>query len=100
MEQEKLYKLMDLIDDIKKVNDMIEIHSNNSSSIMLGQYKGKKDKLVSYLIDELVDADTRSPKSFDIINKLLARFYPNLTKEAEADIYHKELEKLEAALVA
>ncbi len=29
MEQEKLYKLMDLIDDIKKVNDMIEIHQND-----------------------------------------------------------------------
>ncbi len=100
MTQEKIYKLMDLIDDIKKINDMIEIHSSNSSSFMLDQYKVKKEKLMSYLIDELVDPSVRSPKSFSIISKLLVKFYPNLVSEAEMDESHKELTQLETALAS
>jgi hypothetical protein len=100
MKQEKIYKLMDLIDDIKKVNDMIEIHSSNPSSFMLDQYKAKKEKLMSYLIDELVEPSVRSPKSFSIILKLLSKFYPDLLNEAELDESHKELTQLEVALAS
>jgi len=49
------YKLMDLIEDIEKVDRMISLHSSDSSAMMLEQYKYKKDKLISYLIDELVN---------------------------------------------
>lgn len=91
---------MDLIDDIKKVNDMIEIHSSNPSNFMLDQYKAKKEKLMSYLIDELVEPSVRSPKSFSIISKLLGKFYPDLVNEAELDESHKELIQLEAALAS
>jgi len=49
------YKLMDLIEDIKKVDRMISLHSSDSSAMMLEQYKYKKDKLISYLIDEFVE---------------------------------------------
>ncbi len=90
---------MDLIDDIKKVDDMIKLHSANTSTLMLEQYKIKKEKLICYLIDELVEPDLRSPKSFAIIRILIDRFYPNLKKEAQADINHEELNELEAILV-
>lgn len=98
MKQEKIIKLMDLIDDIKKVDSMIEVHSKNPSSFMLNQYKSKKEKLMSYLIDELVEPSVRSPRSFSIISQVLGKFYPNLTKEAELDETNKELLQLQAAL--
>ena len=93
-----MYRLMDLIEEIKNVDSMIKLHSSNATTFMLDQYKNKKEKLISYLIDELVEPDLRSPKSFSIIKKLLEKFYPNLNKEAQEDYHHKELGDLEATL--
>ena len=48
MDSAKKYKLMDLIDDIKDIEAMIKVHSDDSSSIMLDQYKYKKEKFFNY----------------------------------------------------
>ena len=101
MEQAKNYRLMDLIDDIKKVDAMINLHSKNSeSSFMIEQYKAKKEKLTGYLIDELVEPEYRSTKSFSIIRILIDKFYPNVSKEAQKDKEHKDLNEIEHALSA
>ncbi len=91
---------MDLIDDIKKVDAMILLHSSPSSKFMLEQYQYKKAKLASYLIDELLKPEVRSPKSFAIIKVLLDKYYPNASKEAKGDIAHEDLEQIELALTA
>ena len=98
MDDVKKYRLMDLIDDIKEVDAMIKLHSADASAMMHEQYKYKKDKLVSYLIDELVNPEVRSSKSIFIIKILIEKFYPNLRKEAQADIEHEDLNELEAIL--
>lgn len=98
MDDAKKYRLMDLIDDIKDVDAMIKLHSTDSSAMMLEQYKYKKDKLVGYLIDELVNPEVRSAKSIFIIKIVIEKFYPNLRKEAQADIAHEDLNELEAVL--
>ena len=54
MENSKILRLIDLINDIKKVDALIQLHSNlNDSKIITNQYVAKKEKLVSYLINEL-----------------------------------------------
>jgi hypothetical protein len=98
MTNAKKYKLMDLIEEIKEVNGMINLHSSDTSAMMLAQYKYKKDKLVGYLIDELVDPKVRSPKSMFIIMRVIEKFYPDLKNEALADSNHAELNDLEAVL--
>ena len=98
MEDVKKYKLMDLVDDIKEVDAMIKLHSTDNSAMMLDQYKYKKDKLISYLIDELVEPDLRSAKSFSIIQIVIEKFYPNIKNEAKADFSHQDLNELEAVL--
>lgn len=55
MDDAKKIKLMDLIEDAKEVDAMIKLHSTDTSAMMIDQYKYKKDKLISYLIDELVE---------------------------------------------
>lgn len=89
---------MDLIEDIKEVEVMITLHSTDPSAMMLEQYKYKKDKLISYLIDELVEPELRSAKSMLIIKTAIEKFYPNLENEAKGDIIHKDLNELEAVL--
>lgn len=99
MKESVVFRLMDLIEDIKDVNKMIQLHADSPSDLMLIQYKAKRDKLMSYLIDELVKPDVRSPKSFAIILQLLDKQYPNLKREAKkVDESHKLLEKLELQL--
>lgn len=87
-----------MVDDIKEVDAMIKLHSADPSVLMLDQYKHKKDKLISYLIDELVDPELRSAKSMFIIKVVIEKFYPDLKKEAQADIHHHDLNELEAVL--
>lgn len=47
--------IQDVIEEIKKVNKMIDFHStNNESDFMLKQYQSKRDQLISELEEELV----------------------------------------------
>ena len=46
--------IQDIIEEIKKVNQMIDFHStNNDSDFMLKQYQAKRDQLISELESEL-----------------------------------------------
>ena len=47
----------DIIEEIKKVNKMIDLHSTSDSDFMLKQYQFKRDQLISELEEELVKLD-------------------------------------------
>jgi DNA-binding Lrp family transcriptional regulator len=50
--------IQDIIEEIKKVNQMIDFHSTNKDSdFMLKQYQSKRDQLISELEEELVKLD-------------------------------------------
>jgi DNA-binding Lrp family transcriptional regulator len=50
--------IQDIIEEIKKVNQMIDFHSTNKNSdFMLKQYQAKRDQLISELEEELVKLD-------------------------------------------
>ncbi len=89
---------MDLIENIKEVDAMIHLHSKDDSSLMLDQYKYKKDKLIGFLIDELVEPEYRSAKSMFVIKTVIEKFYPNLKSEILNDTLHDDLNDLTAAL--
>ena len=76
MTQNKLYKLMDLVEDIKKLDGIIQIHSQDKDdNIMLSQYEAKKIKLVSLLIAALNKVPSKtSYLELQIIAKLLEKF--------------------------
>lgn len=46
--------IKDIIEEIKKVNQMIDLHSTNDGDFMLKQYQSKRDQLISELEEELV----------------------------------------------
>ena len=77
---------------------MIKLHASDPSAMMLDQYKFKKSKLVSYLIDELVNSKLRSKKSIFIIQMAIEKFYPNLKDDAQSDMSNEYLNELEAVL--
>jgi len=80
MKQTQFYKLLDIVEDVKKVDAMIKLHSlnNEDSSFMLNQYQARKDKLVGILIDELVSPSLRSSRSIHTIKLIIDKYYPDL----------------------
>ena len=100
MSKSKIYELQDLIEKIDEVDKMIQLHQSNPSKFMLIQYEAKKEKLLGYLIDELVDSKLRSPYSFRLIFLALTKYYPDLVKKPVKDNKHyNELKGLESVLV-
>jgi hypothetical protein len=93
MKQSQFYKLLDIVEDIKKVDAMIKLHSDHDdSSFMLDQYLARKDKLVGILIDELVSPSLRSMRSMKTIKLIIDKYYPNLENKydlSKADDFTK-----------
>jgi hypothetical protein len=66
----------------------------------LNQYSSKKEKLIAYLIDALVDPSLRSLNSFSMIHQLLTRFYPILPILQQNEVDSMDFRELQAALSA
>lgn len=98
MKESKKYELQDLIEKIEKVDEMIKIHKSNPSKFMLNQYEAKKEKLLAYLIDELMDSKVRSAYSFKLIMMALTKFYPGLASKPFKNKEYPNLKDLEAVL--
>jgi len=77
MKKSEIYIILDLMDEIKKIDSLLLLHKNSDSDdFMISQYEAKKVKLVGELIDSLVAPKVQSPQSFSLIQKILDKFYP------------------------
>lgn len=78
MEKEKLYRLMDVLDEIKEIDELILKHESQgeeASSLMIDQYKARKDQLLTYFINEInASAENRSSR-LSMIKIVMERFY-------------------------
>lgn len=75
MTDTKLYHILDLIEEIDKVDKMILLHSNSNSTLMSNQYKSQKLKLSNYLVKELlINSDNRTEVMY-IIKLFIEKFY-------------------------
>jgi len=96
MKKAELNKLLDIIEDVKKIDAMILLHAQlDDSKFMLSQYEAKKTKLISCLIDELVSPEVQSPQSFSLIQRIIGKFYPS---SSEYQIRDAEIELLASAI--
>ena len=48
MNKQKLYRILDLMEDLKQVDQLIALHTTNPSTFVLNQYISKKEKLIAY----------------------------------------------------
>lgn len=77
MKDNKLYNILDLIEEINKVEKMIELHANSNSDLMLTQYQNQKLKLSNYLFKELLSNSDNRPEVMYIIKIFIEKFYNN-----------------------
>jgi len=75
MKEDKLYAILDLIEEIDKVDKMIDLHKDTSSGLMLNQYKNQKLKLSNCLFHELLTNSDNRPEVMYIIKLFVEKFY-------------------------
>lgn len=98
MKDNKLYSILDLIEEISKVDKMIDLHSNSSSDLMLNQYQNQKLKLSNYLFKELLtNSDNRSEVMY-IIKIIIEKFYNNEINHLNFG-ENDNLKKIESAVI-
>jgi hypothetical protein len=87
------HHLKELIENIKKTDEMISLHKqNNTSPLMAIQYEAIKAKQISELIDGLAVPPYQSVESISVIKRILNKFYPDMP---EGVVKQKELKELE-----
>jgi hypothetical protein len=103
MEKEKLYRLMDVLDEIKQIDQLISKHleqSNGKSSLMIDQYHARKDQLLTYFINEVnVSAENRNIR-LSIIKTTMERFYSKTISSNSNSSVDKNLNSLSDAIFA
>lgn len=98
MKDNKLYTILDLIEEIDKVDKMIDLHNESSSSLMLSQYKSQKLKLSNYLFKELLsNTDNRSEVMY-LIKLFIEKFYNNEINRLKFD-ENDSLKKIEDVFI-
>ncbi|MCY7351439.1 MAG: hypothetical protein LH606_12360 [Cytophagaceae bacterium] len=99
MKNARMLKLHDLIQEVKKTDELIKLHhSLADDNFMVEQYVARKDKLFARLVKELASPQLASPASYRLLRQLVGQFYdstsPAIT-ETEADLL--ELQQLALA---
>lgn len=77
MKDNKLYHILDLIEEIDKVDKMLVLHKNSDSDLMSSQYKNQKLKLSNYLVKELLTNSDNRTEVMYIIKLFIEKFYNN-----------------------
>ncbi|MDR6762889.1 hypothetical protein J2Y38_003107 [Flavobacterium sp. 2755] len=77
MKDNKLYHILDLIEEINKVNKMLILHKDSDSTLMSDQYKNQKLKLSNYLLKELLTNSDNRTEVMYIIKLFIEKFYNN-----------------------
>ncbi|QIH35610.1 hypothetical protein [Sphingobacterium sp. DR205] len=92
MTKSEVYNILDLLDEIKKIDSLLLLHKNaEDGDFMTSQYEAKKVKLVGELIDALAAPKVQSPQSFSLIQKILDKFYPSVNSRDPEDESLKEI---------
>ena len=88
--------LKDLIDNIKKTDEMIVLNkANGELSIIIDQYEAIKARQISELIDSLAIPPYQDIEGLSVIKTILNKFYPELPSDL---VKRKELRELEDSI--
>ena len=102
MTTDKLYRLMDILDDLKQIDQIISLHrseNQKNDSLMLSQYLSRRNQLLVYFINELNVSTEQdfTPQRLSIIKQIMKRFYQVSSEDEKHDAH---LDSLVAALSA
>ena len=98
MKDNKLYHILDLIEEIDKVDKMLVLHKDSDSDLMLNQYKSQKLKLSNYLVKELLTNSDNRTEVMYIIKLFIEKFYNNEMRNLQFE-ENDSLKKIENVFI-
>lgn len=98
MKDNKLYHILDLIEEIDKVDKMLILHQDSDSDLMLNQYKNQKLKLSNYLVKELLTNSDNRTEVMYIIKLFIEKFYNNEMRHLQFE-ENDNLKKIENVFI-
>ena len=98
MKQSQFYELQDLLDQIKAVDKMIQLHYDAPTAFMLNQYKATKAKLINNFIGALVAPPFISSGNIHTIKMVIDKFYGDEFKNFSIQSLSSDLLRLEQSL--
>ncbi len=82
MKKVEVLKLIDLIEDVRKLDELIVTgRKKKTSDFVLNQYEAKKIKMIGSLIHELANPPIQSLESYLLIKKILDKYYPAIASD-------------------
>lgn len=83
MKKVEVLKMIDLVEEIKKLDELIQqSRRKKTSDFVINQYEAKKLKLIGSTITELASAPIQSVESYQLIQKILNKYYPNISEDS------------------
>jgi hypothetical protein len=101
MVKDKLYRLMDVLDEIKKIESQLSHHEalgDSDTVILKDQYRARKEQLLVYFINELNASSLVQTHCLGIIKQIMEKFYRNPGGVASSE--DEDLFELEQAISA
>ena len=98
MKDNKLYHILDLIEEIDKVDKMLILHQDSDSDLMLSQYKNQKLKLSNYLVKELLTNSDNRTEVMYLIKLFIEKFYNNEMRHLQFE-ENDSLKKIENVFI-
>ncbi|MEA5139598.1 hypothetical protein [Arcicella rigui] len=99
MKNAKLYNILDLIEEIQKVNQMIEIHSESDSDLMSSQYISQKLKLTDMLFKDLLKNSGNNTEVMYLFKLFIEKFYKNEMTHHHSIEREEALKKIESVFL-
>nr|WP_293838493.1 hypothetical protein [uncultured Arsenicibacter sp.] len=101
MKNARVLKLYDLIQELKKTEEVIALHrSLSEDTFMIGQYSAVKDQLFARILSELTSPQLASAVSYQLIRQLIESFYQPLADDMPTKSIDQELLELKALALA
>ena len=99
------YQILDLIEEIKKLNEMIALHKEENSSVMQGQYEHKRKELTVSLLEELMNYSTVVPADMNsriikLFQLTIENYLNTMEGRRSSNFNNKDLNSIEEALEA
>jgi len=91
--------VLNLIEQIRDINHLIELHKLSNDDFMLNQYKARKNDFLKELVFELMCLDINTTEIYQLVRNLITQIEHNTPKVEPQSIFqnlHFSIQELES----
>jgi hypothetical protein len=93
--------VLNLIEQIRELNHLIELHKLLEDNFMLGQYQARKNDFLKELVFELISLNINTSEIYQLVRNLITKIErntPKLESQAAFQNLHFSIKELETVI--